>query len=132
MVVIQNGNIVSHGGDIHISDNGNSESRAQLVIKVPCGNKISVDGVIGNVNIDKLSCDLEADISGSGKIEISSGCINKLRADVSGCGDVKIMATAKTAKLSVSGVGNIHVKHVLNRPKESRSGMGNIRIDSVG
>lgn len=169
MVVIQNGNIVSHGGDIHISDNGNSESRAQLVIKVPCGNKISVDGVIGNVNIGKLSCDLEADISGSGmiqaeavgdlnaemsgsgnilvgyisgdadceisgsgKIEISSGCINKLRADVSGCGDVKIMATAKTAKLSVSGVGNIHVKHVLNRPKESRRGMGNIRVDSVG
>lgn len=168
MIVVQGNNIVSHGGNIYISDDGNGAGKAQLVIKAPCGGIISLDGIIGDVKIGKLNCDLEADISssgaiwaetvgdlsadvsgsgnisvgyvsgdadcdisGSGKINVSSGCINKLKASVSGCGSVEIMATAKTAKLSVSGVGNIHVKHVLSRPKESCSGMGHIRIDSV-
>lgn len=144
-IVIQNGNIVSQGSNTYISDNGNG-SRAQLVIKMPCGNRITVDGVKGNVNIGKLHCDLRVDISGasmiraetvgdlnaevSGSSNISVGCVNgDADCEISGCGNISIGYISGDANYDISGSGKIIVSSgCINKLRVGISGSGNAQI----
>lgn len=148
-LVIQDGNIISCNGDIHISDKSNGSRKAKLTIKAPCGHTIGVNGVIGDVYIGKLDCDLEADIDGAGTIQAQS--VGDLSVDVSGSGNIWVGEISGDAdcdisgsgridissgridklKAGVSGCGRIDVMATAKTAKLSVSGVGNIHVKHV-
>lgn len=148
-VVMRNGNIIGCSGDIHVSDKGGENRKAKLTIKAPCGHTIGVNGVIGDVYIGKLDCDLEADIDGAGTIQAQS--VGDLSVDVSGSGNIWVgeisgdadcdisgsgridISSGRIDKLKarVSGCGRIDVMTTAKTAKLSVSGVGNIHVKRV-
>ncbi|WP_026894327.1 GIN domain-containing protein [Clostridiisalibacter paucivorans] len=82
----------------------------------------------GDVKIGTLLNDSEFKISGSGKVIIQNGNINKIFANVSGSGDVGAMISVNEAYLDLTGSGSIVIDQVMKFSREKRGGSGSIKV----
>lgn len=82
----------------------------------------------GNVKIGTLLNDSEFTISGSGKVSIQNGNMNKIYANVSGSGDIDAMISVNEAYLDLSGSGSIAIDQVMKFSREKKGGSGSIKV----
>ncbi|OGM28509.1 hypothetical protein A2962_00780 [Candidatus Woesebacteria bacterium RIFCSPLOWO2_01_FULL_39_61] len=104
---------IGGGGDVNVG-------KVQKVnAKISGSGRVAISSIQGNAKLR---------VSGSGDFSVAGGDIGELEADVSGSGDINIRATVQEADLSVSGSGDIYVFKVVNRPQKHLSGSGSIRV----
>jgi len=82
----------------------------------------------GEIHIARVSQRLEAQVSGTGEVEVESGQVDNLRARVNGTGSLRFGGSAVDARLRVSGVGSINVREVTGELDHYISGVGSIDV----
>lgn len=93
--------------------------------------KVSISGS-GEVLTDELTDSCNINISGSGKVMINQGELDKIRLSVSGSGSISANVIVDLAEMFVNGSGSIHLKHVKQASFEKCSGSGEIIVSNRG
>ncbi len=81
-----------------------------------------------DVTIDEVSGNIQANIMGSGDIEINDGQAQNVQVSIMGSGDFEFGGKAENASLTIMGSGDIKVAHVINKPRISKMGSGDIKV----
>lgn len=81
-----------------------------------------------SVHIARVTGNLSVDITGSGKLSVDGGEINRLNIETSGVGNVNVNAVAEQAKITLTGASTVNVKHVKSKPDISLTGAASINI----
>jgi len=82
----------------------------------------------GGLTVDSVSGPMEARVSGVGQIHVAGGRASRIRASVSGIGQVEFGGAAGDLDASISGLGQIRVKEVTGSVSKSVTGGGQIKI----
>jgi hypothetical protein len=82
----------------------------------------------GGVTVEDISGPVVAQVSGVGRVKVTSGRVSALRASVSGVGGVDFGGVADSLDASISGMGSIRVKQVTGEVRKSVSGIGHVSI----
>lgn len=108
--------------DIHLSGAANIEA-----VAVRDGMDARLSGA-GNVRLKTLAGPVDAQVSGVGQVRIADGRASRVKASVSGIGQVDFGGQAQDLQASISGLGQIRVREVTGSVTKSVSGGGSIKV----
>lgn len=95
--------------------------------------EVSGSGTITGSGAFAVVESFDADVSGSGEINIAGIVAQSVDADVSGSGNIRLAGTASNAELEVSGSGNIRAFDLTSTNTEAQvSGSGNVETTTTG
>jgi hypothetical protein len=82
----------------------------------------------GVIEVASVEGDLEAGITGDGRIAIAAGEVGDARIAVTGAGTVSVDAPAQSAVVDMVGGGTVRLAAVAEPPEVSRVGAGQFRV----
>lgn len=119
---------------------------AQFKLTVPKGTNLTIDEMVGEVEVGDLAGDVKIDATSldatigavksakldiSGSLDLTLGDVaGKLEVDVSGSADVKA-GSVETADLDISGSGEIELKSIRNGLTAEINGSGSVKAEAV-
>lgn len=123
---------ISGSGDLDLNDveqlQGKISGSGNLKAKKVGRAEIGISGA-GDMDLEEITGELDAQISGAGDITIRSGRVDLFKARVSGAGDINAKGvTARTADLNCRGAGDIVLGRVIEESIEKHSRQSSIRI----
>ena len=84
---------------------GESDGTATIIVTIPSPRKLTIGGS-GKMTAAELTGDAEANILGSGSLEVAGISADKLSVNVAGSGSMKAAGKATSLDLNVLGSGN--------------------------
>ncbi len=143
ITVYGNNNFIIQGSNSIVSNNN---EKMKLIISMPETSSLSIKNISGDVNCGSLKSYLQAKVSGcsrinvaslegnaslsasgSGKIKIETGNIQRLTASASGASKISVDVDVEVADLTASGASKITIRSVVDLSK-SKSGAAKIKI----
>lgn len=136
---------VTVGGTLKLDQSGSGEVDATKVTKLDMdvsGSGVArVLDVAGPISVDlsgsakvmirhAQSETLDAEISGSGHVQIDSGTIGRLKVDGSGRGDVTLGAEVGSADVDLAGSGSVSIGKLTGKLTQDISGSGHVQVIS--
>jgi hypothetical protein len=105
---------ISGSGDVHVGP-------------VSDGLRALISGS-GDLAVERLTGELEANVSGVGDIKVSDGHVSTMRTRISGSGDVSFGGDVDTLQAVISGRGDVRVRSVKGDIDKHVSGSGEVHI----
>lgn len=129
--IVQHGDVDIHGGRFtgSVAIDGSGRGTVSLV---GVGRLADHQRGSGGVVIDEISGELEADLAGSGDLQIKQGQVPRMSATIASSGDISTGdATIGDAHVELSGSGDLTMGVVSGHLDASTLGSGDITVASV-
>jgi putative autotransporter adhesin-like protein len=83
----------------------------------------------GQITAASVNDEIEAEISGTGSINIKAGDVKKLDLEISGAGKFDFGGVAKDAEVKASGASKVSLNKVTGKLKQETSGVAKIQVN---